>query len=342
MSTVESRLPLALAIVALSTIALTACAQGGGSLKPEDSPLSEYLSAGYDRDASPKEQERRAKEQQKKQEALTADCMAKEGFEYKPFTGNMSFASSEDVKWEPEERSWVEKYGYGAVDNPMSQQMKGKEPEQPVEDPNQEYQQSLSEAERQAYQETLYGKMADPDPQEDGPVEWKWEDAGCQGWAQHEVSADQPWQSDEFKPLVDRIQKFYEKMQDGSELKKLDGAWAACMGDAGESGFRKQQEAQQSIYDAMNKLYEQQAPMDPEQDPSAYQDPADSAEMKKLGETERALALKDLTCREKTSYRDAQLKIQFASEEKFVADNKKELEAFKVAGEKALAQEKKK
>ena len=342
MPTAESRLPLALAILALSTIALTACAQGGGSLKPEDSPLSEYLSAGYDRDASPKEQERRAKEQQKKQEELTADCMAKEGFEYTPFTGNMSFGSAEDVKWEPEERSWVEKYGYGAVDSPMQEQMKGKEPEQTVEDPNQEYLQTLSEAERQAYQETLYGKMADPGQAGDEPVEWKWEDAGCQWRAQHEISADQPWQSDEFKPLVDRVQKFFEKMQDAPELKKLDGEWASCMGDAGESGFRRQPEAQQSIYDAMNKIYEQQAPMDPEQDPNSAQDPSDSPEMKKLGESERALALKDLTCREKTSYRDAQLKIQFASEEKFVAENKKELEAFKAAGEKALAQEKKK
>ena len=55
--------------------------------------------------------------------------------------------------------------------------------------------------------------------------------------------------------------------------------------------------------------------------------------MKALGERELKLALIDLDCREKTSFATKSLEIQFALEEKFIAENKTELEAFKAAAE---------
>jgi hypothetical protein len=41
----------------------------------------------------------------------------------------------------------------------------------------------------------------------------------------------------------------------------------------------------------------------------------------------------DLGCREKTDYRQQQLKIQFAAEEQFIADHKEELDALKARAE---------
>ena len=55
--------------------------------------------------------------------------------------------------------------------------------------------------------------------------------------------------------------------------------------------------------------------------------------MKALGEREIEIALVDLDCRTKTSYTEEALKIQFDLEERFIADNKAELEAFKAAAE---------
>lgn len=55
--------------------------------------------------------------------------------------------------------------------------------------------------------------------------------------------------------------------------------------------------------------------------------------MKELGEREIALALVDLECREKTSFTKKSMEIQFALEEKFIAANKADLDAFKAAAE---------
>ncbi|MDR6867361.1 hypothetical protein J2Y69_001964 [Microbacterium resistens] len=349
MRTTGPRLPIALTTLVLAAGVLTACAGGAGGLKPEDSPLGQYLAAASGGDLSEEEQNRRFEEQNKKQEELVAQCMAKEGFEYKPFTGNTAIAVSGDGDWDPESRGWVEKYGYGAVNSPWAErhQDPGEGPDESMKDPNQEYLETLSESEQAAFNEVLHGKMPDPaEMGEDGSFEWKWEDAGCQGWAQHEIGAGDPWQADEFSGLRDRMQKFWEGTQESAPMKELDGKWASCMADAGEPGFTKQGDAAQTIYDAMNKIYEAAngngsvgggtgatPPPSEVSDPADVPDPSKSPEMKELGEKEVALALKDLDCREKTAYRDTQIKNQFALEEEFIAANKADLEAFKAAAE---------
>lgn len=334
MRTTGPRLPIALTALALAGGLLTACSGGGGGLKAEDSPLSQYLMAASGGNLSEEEQTRRFNEQQKKQQEIIAACMTKEGFEYTPFTGGSSISFGNDGQWDPDSRAWVEKYGYGAVNSPWQEESDARATE-PPEDPNQKYVTALSESEQRAYYETLSGKSPDPaELSEGGSYEWKWEEAGCQGKAQHEVMGEDPWQKDEFASLRDRMSKFWEDMQNAPEMKALDAKWAACMKDAGEPGFAKQGDAAQSIYDAQNKIYEAvygdgSKPVDP----ATTSDPSKSPEMKELGERELVLAKKDFECREKTSYRDEQLKAQFALEEKFIAENKAELDAFKAAAE---------
>ncbi|MBW8763005.1 MAG: hypothetical protein JF592_10515 [Microbacterium sp.] len=329
-----------LAVLAASALALTlaGCSAGtGGELTYEDSPLSKYLSSAYGGDLSPEEQQKQFEEQQRKQEDLMAECMAKEGFEYKPNVqnGGMVVASDDDeVKWEPDKKEWVEKYGYGIVNNPYNAEGASTPGEEYV-DPNQEYLDSLSESERTAFYETAYGVPPEEDEvSEDGSYEYNWEDSGCQGWAQHELQGDDPWQSDEFAELREKMNDLWTNTQDAPEYKKLNTKWADCMADGGEPGFTAQMDAQQSISDAQNKLYESAyGDGTTEVDPETVEDPNKSPEMKELGEKEIALALVDLGCREKTNYMEESLKIQFALEEKFIKDNKADLEAFKAAAE---------
>jgi hypothetical protein len=325
------------AAVAASALALTlaGCSGGGGDApSQENSPLSQYLSPAYGGDLSPEEQQKQFEEQQRKIEELMAECMAKEGFEYEPNlqSSGLVFAD-DDTEWEPEKKEWVEKYGYGIVVNPYAEQGE----EQPAEeyvDPNQEYLDSLSESERTAFYETAYGAPVDEDATgEDGSYEYRWEDGGCQGWAQHELQGDDPWQSDEFAELRDKMNTLWSTAQDSPEFVELNGKWAACMADAGEPGFTRQEEAAQSISEAQNAIYESAASDGGEIDPEKMEDPNTSPEMKELGEREIALALVDLSCREKTDYRAEAMDIQFAIEEKFIRDNKAELEAFKAAAE---------
>lgn len=329
-----------LAVIAASALALTlaGCSAGGdgGGLTYEDSPLTKYLSSAYGGDLSAEEQQKQIDENQRKQEDLMAECMAEEGFEYQPYVigARTVGTSDEEIPWEPDEKDWVEKYGYGMVNNPYNEQA-SEEPDEVDVDPNQEYVESLSESEQNAYYETAYGVQPDEEElNEDGSYEYKWEDAGCQGWAQHELQGDDPWQSDDFADLRAKMDEFWTTTQDSAEFKALNTKWATCMDEAGEPGFAAQTEAQQSISDAQNKIYEAAyGDGTTEIDPEKVEDPTKSPEMKELGEREIELALVDLGCREKTSYTQESLKIQFALEEKFIKDNKADLEAFKAAAE---------
>ncbi|WP_407358067.1 hypothetical protein LTA6_002702 [Microbacterium sp. LTA6] len=332
------RSPGSLALVATTALvfALAGCAGGPGAdkLDYEDSPLNKYLSAAWGGDLSPEEQQKQFEEQNRKQEEAMAECMAEEGFEYKPNTQNNGTVFSDDGgEWDPESREWVEKYGYGMVNSPWNEQMEENPPEETT-DPNADYVASLSESEQTAYYETLYGAPPEEEIAEGATYEYKWEDAGCQGRAQHEVQGEDPWQSDEFTELREKMDKLWSGTQESPEFKELNAAWAACMADAGEPGFKAQSEASMSISDEQQKIYEAaygdgSTPVDPE----TVEDPSKSPEMKKLGEREVELALKDLECRKETSYLEKSLKIQFAQEEKFIADNKADLEAFKAAAE---------
>ncbi|MGV3711608.1 hypothetical protein [Pseudolysinimonas sp.] len=292
----------------------------GGELTYEDSPLSAYLDGGMG-DLSEEEMNQRFTEQQTRVEELVAACMSDEGFEYIPVdqtqSGGYSFSGDE---WDPESRDWVEQYGYGAVDWPGRDIQP--DPEDIPVDPNQDYVASLSESERNAYYEVLYGPQpTEEELGEDGSYEYDPDNAGCYGSAQQEVQGADPWSAEEFKPVTDAINTFYQDVQNAPALADLNRAWSACMTEAGFSGFATQPDAQNSIYDEINAFYEAR-PEGAEQD-----DP----EFLAIGEKEIELALADLDCREQTDYRQQSLKLQFELEEKFIQDNQAELDALKAA-----------
>jgi hypothetical protein len=328
------RLTATLAAFGTAAVVLAGCSSSPEKADADaerQSPLGVYFDALYGGDLSPEEQEAQSAEQNRQVEEQVADCMQDEGFEYVPATGNYSYGSSDDVVYEPEDRDWVSQYGYGAVNSPWNEQPA--DPEQEYVDPNGDYVASLSESEQTAYYEALNGPQPSEEDQaamEDGSYEYDWTTSGCYGAAQHEVyEAEDPTQSEEFAPLMDAINSFYEKSSTDPAMQELDAAWAACMDTAGHPGFAVQFDAQNSIYDAQNELYEA-APVDADGNSTGE---VDQAAMDALGEQEIELALADLDCREETDYRASAEDIQFGLEEDFVADHKSELEALKAAAE---------
>jgi hypothetical protein len=339
------RLPVPLAAAAASVLilALAGCsaATSDAELDYEDSPLGKYLEAAWGGDLSPEEQQKQFAETQRKVEKVVAECMADEGFEYTPANEDGSAAMSDaDAVWEPDKREWVEKFGYGMVVSPFTE---GTEDDAPT-DPNEKYVESLSQSEEAAYYEVLYGPAPDEDAVDAETYEYDWKTSGCQGRAQHEVQGEDPWQGEEFTSLMTKMQELWSESQDSPEMVELNAEWVACMSDAGEPGFTAQGDAMQSIIDEQTTLMEAASPEESgdaegaesatdDESPPTGEDATDSPEMKALGEREIELALVDLECREKTDFKEKSLKIQFAMEEEFIADNKAELEAFKAAAE---------
>lgn len=323
------------AVPVLAALALLLSGCSGSEKEPGDaaggaereSPLAKYFNAVYGGELSPEEQERQFAEQQRETEELVAQCMQEQGFEYTPDTSSTSFSSGDGDEWQPDEREWVAQYGYGVVTTPFSEEPP---PEEEYVDPNGDYVASLSESEQTAFYEALHGPMPDEDElPEDGSFEYDWTTAGCHGAAQHEVAGEDPSQSEEFKPLFEALDRLYSDMASWPGMAELDAQWADCMDAAGQGGHANPMQAQDSVYQEMNEIYES---VGMSEDGMPTGEP-DQAAIDALGERERELALADLDCREETDYRDRSAEITAEVEQQFIDDHEAELDALVAAAE---------
>lgn len=368
MATTPTCLLAALSALAIGALALSGCTGPGGGADPEpgglssgqpgpeqsaqgdleESPLEGYLTAIFGSSevfTSGSAQEKEAFltqefERMAKTEELVAHCMAKEGFEYAPRTQNAHGAlagkAQTQVEWRPEDRDWVSRYGYGATNSPSSAEEMEEVPA-PGEgarpqDPNEAYLQGLTEAEQQAYEVALYGE--EPELDENGNRVYKWEEGGCWGRAEHEAEGAKPWESDEFKPLLEAVDAFYLAAAASPVYAEVDADWAACMAAAGENGFAKPSDAEKSIYELIASYFDGHR-SDEGDEPDLRVGTMDDPAFARIAETEVQLALLDLDCREKTDYRRRHRTVQFALEQQFIADHREELEALRAAVEQA-------
>ncbi len=303
-------------------LALAACSPSGETASDDEysSPLNDYLSAVWGGDVTDEDWMMRAEEELRVREEIVAECMAEQGFDYIPVV-DMGQSSGSADEWKPDDREWVAQYGYGAVRYPGMSDVP--DPDEQFVDPNQEYVESLSESEITAFYEALYGPQPSEDElNEDGSQEYDWETAGCQGFAQNEVSGGNPMESEEHKPIMDAINEFYTGMETNPALADVDDEWSNCMADAGYSGFSSQYDAQNSVYDELNSYYESMTDY-------VEDDPA----LDEIADREIELALADLDCRESTDYRERRQAVSVELEEQFIADNKAALEALVAAAE---------
>lgn len=341
MSTTLRRAATAASVLALAAV-LAACNNGdggsngaSGELDYEDSPLAAYYeSFNVMGEMTQEEQQAFYDERTRQQEDLVAECMADQGFEYNPQSSGGVFVSSDDQdgpQWGTLE--FAEQYGYGAFGWPGEDQIPEEDPEEWV-DPNQEITESMSESELTAWQEALWGVQSEPeiDPETGEEIwEYNWEEGGCQGWAQHELEADDPWgglmqlqEDPRFTELFAEMNDLYTDMQSDPRGKELNSEWAACMADEGYT-FGEPTEAEQSIYDLSNSLWDEHDGTD------TWEPDPDLVEEYKAQEISTAVA--DFTCREKIDYQQKQLEIQFEIEQEFVDSHKDALEEFAAAAQ---------
>lgn len=329
--------PLVLASAA-SILILAGCSSATGddsSSRADSSPLQPYLDAIYGSGSDAEAQ--RAADEVAVEEGIAA-CMKEEGFEYTPNISVDASATRSDADWKPDDRSWVEQWGYGIVDWPGREQAKEEGEAALAADANYAYVMSLSEAEQRAYEIALTGAVAsevqeaaasgEPLPDDDG---------GCHAKANNEVMAEAPAiDLGAFEDLLGRMETVWSELDSDPRFVELDEQWSACMQDGGEPGFSRQSDASQSISEALRQL------MQPTGDTGAdiaqssievtpQNDPAAAS----LQEREIELALVDLSCREETDYYSQRDDIMRQIEQEFVDANKEELDAMKRAAEQA-------
>ena len=331
---------------AVAVLAVSACSGGpGGSpgedLTWEDSPLAEALSSVWGMDQDPEEWQREEEERQREVEELVAACMAEEGFEYTPAVHEGSVMMSEDDDWGSEE--WTAQYGYGVTTDPWMDD----QPVEPIEewvDPNQDYVESMSPSEQEAFYAALHGAPMEVDEEwveGDPEPEYDWKDAGCYGRAQHEVYEEsdptmQMWEDPTFAEFFAATEKLYEDVQRDPRMAEVNAEWAECMDEAGITGMTSPDEAQQVIFEEYDRMYQEaDAQVDWEnldwESLGENTDPVralmDEAGLADLREREIAMAVADIGCREELDTESRYLAIQFELEKELVETYRADIDA---------------
>ncbi|MFF2634081.1 hypothetical protein ACFVR6_14460 [Microbacterium sp. NPDC058021] len=292
-------------------LALTGCAGADADADPR-STLDYYLDAAWGGDLGTPEQRAQLQRESERRDQLVAQCMSAAGFDYvAPGAAGDAGASEAVAAYEPDSRDWVQQYGYGIVTSPG--QADAVAPTGQLVDPNQDYVAALDDERRAEYYVALYGGG-----------EGESAAGGCHDWAQQELEGDNPLTSGEHTELIDAVNRFYAQLQTVPELVELNATWAACMTDAGHTGFTVQRDAETSIAEAVAEYYGRQTAWVP-----------DDPQLAALGDQEIALALADLDCREETDFRAREAAVTAAQEKTFVAEHRAELEAFKADAEAA-------
>ena len=226
------------AAIGAATLALTACS---GEEKSEEKKstttiasimgVPDYATIDYDA-------------QQRAIEEEIATCMREEGWEYIPVEypdmgGDFGEYTDED------ELKRIEREGFGVVYwtlNSYGEDGSYEDPWATWEDPNQEYVEALSDSERDAYYEALWGVYEEVPIDSEGdmaietlePAPVDPESAGCYDKAQRAVSGDDPSMNPEFWDLMDPFyQDLNARFESDPRVTELNAKWASCMKDEG-------------------------------------------------------------------------------------------------------------
>lgn len=340
------------AAVAVSAVAMTlaACGSSGGSgdITYEDSPLSKMFTSVLGESMyEPQDNEQANAELQarnRKQQELIAQCMATEGFDYVPDTENHGYSWSSEEYDGLDPMEYARQFGYGVTtweDTPSGKAMAEMDLNNGSDwtDPNAETVEAMSDAEREAWYEALWGTQTYEEPEDpDAEItyEWNWEEQGCYGWSENELSKEDGqdalsnvYEDPQFTDFLERMNESYTRAESDPRSQELRSSWSQCMADAGYPGFVEVWDAQNSIYDAQSAMYDDisaqyEALSDAERENFTYTEP----DMTALREQEIATATADVACQQELDLRATQLAIQFEYEQQFIDSNRAELDAF--------------
>lgn len=246
------------ALVTGAVVVLAGCGGGaGGSTAEGDGeedgldPISEFLDVGsFDEEAS----QQQFLEQERERQALVAECMAGQGFDYVPIEPGqeMGVASWPGEGLSPAE--FTEQYGYGMA-TLFEESMVAPE-EREVVDPNAATVEAMSETERLAWDTALYGMPEEQEPPPAGEggevtITESFYGGGCEGEASEAVYGGQEEQFEEFNEL---FEDYDERLRSDRRIVDAEASWVACMAEEGYD-FAAVEDASNSVNERMEEVY---------------------------------------------------------------------------------------
>ena len=201
---------------------------GIGDDAGEDEPDSLADILGFDFDDPDSAAAFSAEMERRVQESI-ASCMAQEGFEYIPAVRTQGFGFSVQVQ---DEETYAREQGFG-ITTWFGREDVFLSSEDDWVDPNSEIVMSLSDSEREAYNEVLYGEspaFEDGGPGDDPGLVDDFFGSGCNGQAFEEVYG--AW-TRVFTELAPQFEDLQQRVQADPRFKEANEKWASCMADRG-------------------------------------------------------------------------------------------------------------
>lgn len=239
-------------VAVAAVVAIAGCGGGDTQASSDDvsSPLGEFLGEDdiFFGDVDEDEAQERFIAEERERQAIIAECMREQGFEYTPTDPEqyVFFGGEGEDGLEYGEDEWIAKYGFGISTQRFSQESVGPDLVgyddsfdgfDSDSDPNFAYLESLSESEQEAYQEALYGDDAfgefddtlSEEEQEAAIEDIEWEPSGCEGEAYTEVSSTNRF----FTEFEDELNELYERVEADPRIAEAEQEISDCVADRG-------------------------------------------------------------------------------------------------------------
>lgn len=258
----------AIAMAAATALLASACGSGdgGGTDAGASSPLAEFLGQP---DYSGDDEATQAQiiEEERERQEVIAQCMQDQGFEYVAQDPEqfISFGDGTDDYGTDE---WIAKWGFGITTQYFSQEQVGPDligydesgmgMDEEIVDPNQDYIESLSSSEQEAYYAALYG---DPDafPTFDESMseeemqaqmeDFQYEPQGCEG----EAYTSQDNSFGFYNEFQDELEEMSDRMEADPRVVERNSEIRSCVADKGHE-YESMDKIYQHYYDEMEKI----------------------------------------------------------------------------------------
>lgn len=226
-----------------------------------ESPIADFLGQDTSFDFNSDEAQAEFTAQATEAEEQIAVCMRAEGFEYIPVDqGQFAFFGGESEELPYFSTEWIAKYGFGISTQRFAQSEVGPDlvgfddsqfeavDQAMPEDPNQDYIESLSPTEQDAYYEALYGDQPEL-PEDATEAEWdaayeNFEPSGCANEAWENTDFGGGGEMDFYEEFGDDLEALYERLEADPRVAEHNDRVAACVADKG------------LVYAGMEDLYE--------------------------------------------------------------------------------------
>jgi len=246
-------------VTAALALLVGACALAGDGAGSEGESIDDFIPGGPM--FSDENWEGDYRRQELAAQEAVAECMAKEGFEYIPYLPNYD----EGGFGEPEtEEEYIQEYGLGISYYVLSQEFYGEDasdledgtehavPDEVAANPNMAIREAMSEDQREAYDEALWGVY--PESEYDDMTEEEYEamsedeldamfeeqDALMEGWESggcYDEANEELWDAGAFETFHEQfgnqLEEIYEEVEADPRIVELDSKWSKCMSGAG-------------------------------------------------------------------------------------------------------------